>query len=142
MNTRGYDFIKMIETTSMSKSYKIPVFLAFYNNGKIKMILEEKDIYKNFYEFYHRGTNKVDMLRHKSTKDFESWKQKEYVKLAKDNPIKFLIKTNGDFFKKTHDGLIAMFDEMQDIIKNEIFIEQMADAIKCRENKYYSERNL
>lgn len=140
MNTRGYDFIKMIETTSMSKSYKIPIFLAFYNNGKIKMILEEEDIYKNFYEFYHRGTNKVDMLRHKSTKDFESWRQKEYVKLAKDNPIKFLIKTNGDFFKKTHDGLIGMFDEMKDIIKNEIFIEQMADAIKCRENKYYSER--
>ncbi|MGG7187860.1 NgoFVII family restriction endonuclease, partial [Clostridium butyricum] len=57
MNTRGYDFIKMIETTKMSKSYKIPVLLAFYNNGNIKMSLDEDDIYNSFYEFYHKGIN-------------------------------------------------------------------------------------
>jgi len=142
INTRGYDFIKMIESTSMSKSYKIPLFLAFYNEGNIKMELNEDDIYKNFYEFYHKGTNKVDMLRHKSTKEFECWNQKEYIKLAIDNPIKFLCKTENTFFKKTDNGLIGMFDDMKDFINNEVFKEQMIDAVLCRENRYYSERNL
>ena len=27
-----YDFIKFIENTSMSKTYKMPVLLAFYNS--------------------------------------------------------------------------------------------------------------
>ncbi|CAI3202787.1 Type III restriction protein, res subunit [Clostridium neonatale] len=44
----------MIETTSMSKSYKIPVFLALYNNGNIKMKINEDDVYNSFYEFYHK----------------------------------------------------------------------------------------
>ena len=36
-NSRGREFINMIETTSMSKTYKMPVLLAFYNYGDIKM---------------------------------------------------------------------------------------------------------
>ncbi|MEG0129701.1 DEAD/DEAH box helicase family protein, partial [Clostridium sp.] len=31
LNSRAYDFINMIETTSMSKAYKMPILLAFYN---------------------------------------------------------------------------------------------------------------
>ena len=57
--------MKMIENTSMSKSYKIPEFLAFYNNGNIKMEINEDDIYNSFYEFYYKESNKVHMLRHK-----------------------------------------------------------------------------
>ncbi|CAI3582586.1 hypothetical protein [Clostridium neonatale] len=56
----------MIETTSMSKSYKIPVFLAFYNEGNVKMKINEDDIYNSFYEFYYKGSNKLDMLSNKS----------------------------------------------------------------------------
>lgn len=53
INTKVHEFIKMIETTSMSKSYKIPVFLAFYNEGNIKMKINEDDVYSSFYEFYY-----------------------------------------------------------------------------------------
>lgn len=35
----------MIEIKSMSKSCKIPVFLAFYNDGKVKMEIDEDDVY-------------------------------------------------------------------------------------------------
>ena len=65
INTKVHGFIKMIETTSMSKSHIILVFLAFYNEDNIKMKINEDDIYNSFYEFYHKGSNKVDMLRHK-----------------------------------------------------------------------------
>lgn len=140
INSRGYDFIKMIETTSMSKSYKIPVLLGFYNNGHIKMSLDEEDIYKSFYEFYHKGSNKVDMLKDKRTSGFESWDKKDYVKLAKDNPVKFLIKTHGDFFRKNDDAVIALFDEMNKYIKNEVFVSNMKDSIDLRCGKYYEDR--
>lgn len=142
MNTRGYDFIKMIETTKMSKSYKIPVLLAFYNNGNIKMSLDEDDIYNSFYEFYHKGSNKVDMLKDKATAGFEKWEKKDYVKLAKDNPVKFLIKTESDFFKGTDENLIELYKDMKNIINNNIIKEQMLDALTLRTNMYYEERTF
>ena len=39
-NSRGREFINMIETTSMSKTYKMPVLIAFYKN------------HKNFYKYH------------------------------------------------------------------------------------------
>lgn len=97
-NSRGREFINMIETTSMSKTYKMPVLLAFYNYGDIKMEISEDDIYKSFYNFYRKGSNKVDMLKDKGTREFETWDKKKYVSLANNNPIKFLLKTHGEFF--------------------------------------------
>lgn len=136
----GNDYINMIEKTGMSKSYKIPIFLAFYNKGNIKMHITEEDVYEAFYNFYHLGTNKADMLRHKSTMNFEKWTKKDYIKLAKENPIKFLLKTEGEFFAKRDGYLLSLADKMEKVINNEFFIINMEDAIKLREKKYYSER--
>ncbi|OOM14497.1 DEAD/DEAH box helicase family protein [Clostridium saccharobutylicum] len=141
-NSIGHDFIKMIETTSMSKSYKIPIFLAFYNSRNVKMEIDEEDVYKSFYEFYHKGSNKVDMLRHKNTADFEKWDKKKYVKLAKDNPVKFLIKTHGEFFKNGEKVVMSLCEDMIGIIEDEEFVWHMRDAIGYRSERYYEERNF
>lgn len=109
-NSIGKGFINLIETTSMSKTYKMPVLLAFYNNGNIKMEIKEEDVYKSFYGFYHQGSNKVDMLKDKSTKDFESWDKNNYVDLEKRNPVKFLLKTHGDFFIEK-EGVVLVLRE-------------------------------
>ncbi|SFU53619.1 Helicase conserved C-terminal domain-containing protein [Clostridium sp. DSM 8431] len=139
---RGYDFIKMIENTSMSKSYKIPVILGFYNDGDMKMELSEDDIYKSFYEFYHSGTNKVDMLKDKSTAAFESWGKKEYVSLAVKNPVNFLIKSHGDFFSSSEKEVIKLSKALEEVIKNKEFLEQVFDALEYRKGKYYRERKF
>lgn len=139
-NSRGREFINMIETTSMSKTYKMPVLLAFYNEGDIKMEISEDDIYKSFYEFYRKGSNKVDMLKDKSTSDFMSWDKKKYISLAKNNPIKFLIKTHGDFFKEKDNCILALQDDLKELIGSEAFKEHMLDAIDLRVETYYKNR--
>ncbi|MGG7176393.1 DEAD/DEAH box helicase family protein [Clostridium paraputrificum] len=139
-NSRGREFINMIETTSMSKTYKMPILLAFYNDGNVKMEIDEEDVYQSFYKFYHKGSNKVDMFRHKGTMDFESWDKGKYVKLAKDNPIKFLIKTHGDFFRRGDRCLIGIYEDMRDVIRDECFVENMRDTIEYRTEKYYKDR--
>lgn len=138
----GKDFINMIETTSMSKTYKMPLLLAFYNNGNIKMKITEEDIYRSFYEFYHKGSNKVDMLKDKGTKDFESWDKKQYIDLAKKNPIKFLLKTHGDFFIEKEGYLLALGSYLEEFIKNDYFKKHMKDAIELRVKTYYKHRFL
>lgn len=139
-NSRGREFINMIETTSMSKTYKMPVLLAFYNDGDIKMEISEDDIYKSFYEFYRKGSNKVDMLKDKSTSDFMSWDKKKYISLAKNNPIKFLIKTHGDFFKEKDNCILALQDDLKELIGSKAFKEHMLDAIDLRVETYYKNR--
>lgn len=139
-NSRGREFINMIETTSMSKTYKMPVLLAFYNDGDIKMEISEDDIYKSFYDFYRKGSNKVDMLKDKGTSDFMNWDKKKYISLAKNNPIKFLLKTHGDFFKQKDGCLIAIQDDLKEIVNNEAFKKHMKDAIDFRVESYYKNR--
>ena len=138
--SRGREFINMIETTSMSKTYKMPVLLAFYNYGDIKMEISEDDIYKSFYNFYRKGSNKVDMLKDKGTMEFETWDKKKYVSLANNNPIKFLLKTHGEFFKEKEQCLIALQDDLKDIISNEAFKKHMKDSIDFRVESYYKNR--
>lgn len=139
-NSRGREFINMIETTSMSKTYKMPVLLAFYNDGDIKMEISEDDIYKSFYDFYRKGSNKVDMLKDKGTSDFMNWDKKKYVSLAKNNPIKFLLKTHCDFFKQKDGCLMALQDDLKEVISNEAFKKHMKDAIDFRVESYYKNR--
>lgn len=139
-NSRGREFINMIETTSMSKTYKMPVLLAFYNYGDVKMKISEDDIYKSFYNFYRKGSNKVDMLKDKGTREFETWDKKKYVSLANNNLIKFLLKTHGEFFKEKEQCLIALQDDLKDIISNEAFKKHMKDAIDFRVESYYKNR--
>ena len=139
-NSRGREFINMIETTSMSKTYKMPVLLAFYNDGDVKMEISEDDIYKSFYNFYRKGSNKVDMLKDKGTREFETWDKKKYVSLANNNPIKFLLKTHGEFFKEKEQCLIALQDDLKDIISNEAFKKHMKDSIDFRVESYYKNR--
>ena len=139
-NSRGREFINMIETTSMSKTYKMPVLLAFYNYGDVKMEISEDDIYKSFYNFYRKGSNKVDMLKDKGTREFETWDKKKYVSLANNNPIKFLLKTHGEFFKEKEQCLIALQDDLKDIISNEAFKKHMKESIDFRVESYYKNR--
>lgn len=141
-NSFGKDFINMIEITSMSKSYKMPVLLAFYNGGQVKMEINEDDVYRSFYEFYHKGTNKVDMLKHNSTADFQTWDKAKYVNLAKDNPIKYLLKSEGRFFVNGDGVLIGLHEDMGEIIKYHDFTQHMRDAILYRVERYYDERKF
>ena len=60
IDQEAIDFINTIKNTSMSKSYKIPLLWAFYNNGNIKLKIDEDDIYNSFKKFYSNKEN--DML--------------------------------------------------------------------------------
>ena len=42
----GREFISLLENTSMSKVYKMPVLMAFYNHGNIRLVVTEKRYWK------------------------------------------------------------------------------------------------
>ena len=82
------------------------------------------------------------MIKEKSTRNFENWEKKDCIKLAKNNPIKFMLKTHGDFFKEKENNTIALQEDLKEIIENKSFKEEMKDAIEYRVKDYYRNRNF
>ena len=71
--TPASDFIQMIEKTAMSKTYKLPTFLAFIDDNQLLLKIDDERLYESFHEFYSHGSNAIDLLRDKSTKNFKEW---------------------------------------------------------------------
>lgn len=139
INTKAHEFIKFLETTSMSKSYKMPLLLGFYNEGNLKFKLNEDDIYIWFKSFYSKGSNGIDMTRHKSTRNYKTWGKREYVNLSKENPQKFLTKTNPEFFRQDM-GDFCLNIELAEYANNQSFLDNFKDAVDYRTRRYYKER--
>lgn len=134
------DFINTIKNTSMSRSYKIPLLLAFYNNGDIKLKIDEDDIYNSFKKFYSNKENAKDLQGQKSTRGYENWGKKEYIKLAKDNPIKYLADKTSQYFYK-EDDKFCLSENLQPYIHQNEFIEEFKYAIQILENRYFKRSN-
>ena len=139
VNTFGHDFIKFIETTSMSKTYKLPVLLAFYNNGDMKLKIDDEDLYRSFENFYSKGSNSVDMYKDKATSGFKTWGKKQYVSLARKNPIHFLCKSSSEFFYLDGD-YVCLNEELRKYFDNDDFVKHVSDAIEFRTKEYYKNR--
>lgn len=139
-HSRTREFLNMLETTGMSKSYKMPIFKAFYNEGNMKMAITEEDVYKAMQTFYSQGSNGADMLKDKMTAGYKDWGQKEYVKLAKNNPIKFLKKTEHAFFVEKEGYALALTEDMVQYLESECFKCHVEDIIKLRTLEYYKDR--
>ncbi|HEY5560635.1 MAG TPA: DEAD/DEAH box helicase family protein [Clostridiaceae bacterium] len=139
VGTIAHEFIKMVENTAMSKSYKMPIFLAFYNQGILKFNLTEEDIYHSFKAFYDKGSNYIDLTQHKSGEDYKAWGKKQYVSLAKKNPENFLLQSASEFFYKDNDSFCLNL-LLKNFCDNAYFIKQFKDGIDYRTRKYYKER--
>lgn len=139
IGTFAHDFIKFIENTSMSKTYKIPVLLAFYNNGEMKLEIDDKDLYRSFKDFYSKGSNGVDMLKDKSIAKFKTWTEKDYISLARKNPVYFLCKSSSEFFTIEGDN-VCLNKGLYRFLDNHIFKKHIKDAIDFRAKEYYKTR--
>ncbi len=138
INTKAFGFINVIEKTQMTKSYKMPLLLAFYNGGSLKMKLNEDDIYDSFKTFYSKASNSVDLLRDKSGKNFKEWSKKDYLKIAKNPQGAFLSSAKDCFYKDENNYCLT--NDLEDFKDNEVFLKHFKDVIDFRTRKFYKER--
>ena len=139
-NSVGREFLSLLETTSMVKVYKMPVLMAFYNGGDIKMHLTEEDLLKSWKEFFNKGTNWKDLKTKISLEDYRKISDKAHLSNILKNPVNFLIKSGKGFFVADDKYPISIREDMADIIKTEAFAEQMKDIIEYRAMDYYRRR--
>ena len=136
----GREFISLIENTNMSKVYKMPVLMAFYNHGNVRMPVTEEDLLISWKEFFNTGTNWKDLDKGITYHDFLAISDKEHVKKIMQMPVHFLLKSGNGFFVKKAGAALALRDDLQEIIADPAFVEHMKDAIEYRTMNYYQRR--
>ncbi|MBZ9607271.1 DEAD/DEAH box helicase family protein [Clostridium estertheticum] len=138
LKTVAYGFLNNVEKTSMTKTYKMPLLLAFYNNGNINLKIDEESIFQSFRNFYDKPSNVVDLLRHDSSKNFKNFSKKDYLRIA-ENPIKAFLNSAKDFFYRDK-SYFCLKDDLGEFIENPEFIAHFKDIIDYRTRRFYKER--
>ena len=136
----GREFINLIENTNMSKVYKMPVLMAFYNHGNIRSQVSEEDLLDSWKEFFSTGTNWKDLDRGITYEKYCSISDKEHIKKILQMPVHFLQESGKGFFVKKEGTALALKEDLTDVILQPAFGEQMKDVIEYRAMDYYRRR--
>lgn len=136
----GREFINLIENTNMSKVYKMPVLMAFYNHGNVRSQVSEEELLDSWKEFFSTGTNWRDLDRDITYEKYCSISDKEHIKKILQMPVHFLQESGKGFFVKKEGTALALKEDLTDVILQPAFGEQMKDVIEYRAMDYYRRR--
>lgn len=136
----GREFISLLENTSMSKVYKMPVLMAFYNHGNILMEVSEEQLLSSWKEFFSTGTNWKDLDKNMTIQKYNSISDKEHLKKILSMPVHFLLESGKGFFVKKDGVAIGLREELRPLIDNPVMVCQIKDVIDYRAMDYYQRR--
>ena len=91
----GKDFINLLENTNMSKVYKMPVLMAFYNHGKVRMKVSEAELLESWKEFFSTGTNWKDLEKEITYEEYRKISDKNHIQKIMKMPVHFFVKIWG-----------------------------------------------
>lgn len=136
----GREFISLLENTNMSKVYKMPVLMAFYNNSDVLMEVSEKQLLSSWKEFFSTGTNWKDLDKNMTLQKYKDISDKDHLKKILAMPVHFLLESGKGFFVKNDDVTLGLREELRPLIDNPVMIWQMKDVIDYRTMDYYQRR--
>lgn len=136
----GREFINLIENTNMSKVYKMPVLMAFYNHGNVCMTVSENQLLASWKAFFSTGTNWKDLDTGITYEKYQAISDKDHVKKIIQMPVHFLQESGKGFFVKQDGSALALREDLHDVISMPAFAEQMKDVIEYRTMDYYQRR--
>ena len=136
----GREFISLLENTNMSKVYKMPVLMAFYNNSYVLMEVSEKQLLSSWKKFFSTGTNWKDLDKSMTLQKYNDISDKDHLKKILAMPVHFLLESGKGFFIKNDDVILGLREELRPLIDNPVMIQQMKDVIDYRTMDYYQRR--
>lgn len=136
----GREFISLFENTNMSKVYKMPVLMAFYNNSNVLMEVSEKQLLSSWKEFFSTGTNWKDLDKNMTLQKYKDISDKDHLKKILAMPVHFLLESGKGFFVRNDEMVLGLREELRPLIDNPVMTQQMKDVIDYRTMDYYQRR--
>ena len=136
----GREFLNLIETTSMSKVYKMPVLMAFYNHGDVLPEVTEDQLLSAWKSFFGNGTNWRDLDKDMTYDKYLKISNQQHIKKILQMPVHFLLESGKGFFVRRKGSALALCDELKKIIHDDCFAMHLKDVIDYRAMDYYKRR--
>ena len=136
----GKDFLTLIETTDMTKVYKMPVLYSFYNNGNVLSEVTEAQVLVCWKDFFDRNKNWQDFAEGITYEQYNNMTDKQHLVKAKTMPIKFLKASGKGFFIDKEGYALAIREDLRTVIKSGAFCNHMKDILEYRTMDYYRRR--
>ena len=138
---KAIEFLSFLESTSMTKSYKMPLFLALFDTLNRKQSIEKIGEY--FKKFYQNKRYAKD-LNNKKHMEWENWSNKKFEKLAEENPIKHLTEKGKNMEYFTYeDRIFSLNKELyEEILKNKELLKEIRERIEYRVINYFSRKYM
>ena len=118
----------------------MPILMAFYNHGNVRMEVSEDQLLTNWKEFFSTGTNWKDLDTDLTYESFCSIPDKAHLKKIMQMPVHFLERSGKGFFVKRQGSALALCEELRHVITQPEFARQMKDVIDYRTMDYYQRR--
>lgn len=128
-------FIDVIKKQKMSKSYKIPTLLTFYNYGDMKYKVSYDEIGHSLKKYYSVKRHREDIENDES----ESLEDITYfINKAKETSMKYLPQEY--FYDDKLNKCYCLSDEISKYVNDKKFIQEYKSAIYLLERKYFNIR--
>ena len=134
------EFLNVLETTNMTKVYKMPVLMAFYNNGDMRLNVTDEQLLVSWKAFFDQNGNWKDLDKNMSYEKYKSMPDKAHLKKILTMPVHFLQESGQGFFVKRDGFAISLRSELERYIKNPVFVKQVKDVVEYRVMDYYRRR--
>ena len=138
---KAIEFLSFLESTSMTKSYKMPLFLALFDTLNREQSIEKIGEY--FKKFYQNKRYAKD-LNNKKHMEWENWSNKKFEKLAEENPIKHLTEKGKNMEYFTYeDRIFSLNKELyEEILRNKELLKEIRERIEYRVINYFSRKYM
>ena len=136
----GREFLSLLENTNMQKVYKMPILMALYHDGDIRMQVTIEEVLEVWKGFFNRGTNWKDLGTGITHEQFKKISDRAHISNIMKNPVRFLIKSGKGFFVEKEGYAIGIRKELEAIAASPVFARHMGDIIEYRTMDYYRRR--
>ncbi|UNC91279.1 DEAD/DEAH box helicase [Candidatus Contubernalis alkaliaceticus] len=138
LDTPAEDFLLEIEQTRFTKAYKVPTIKAFIKNETIVSKVDLNEIGKEMMHFYRDYPLHQKDLNNKAHRKWQSWEEKQFSKLAKNNPVKFL--SRGRFFNFNEIKQQMYLDPSIEPNLSPELADHVKDILKYRKKYFFQRR--
>lgn len=135
---KAINFLMFLESTSMTKSYKMVVLLSIFETFQQEKSIE--DLGKYFEYFYSDKIHKKDL----NNKKYMQLNAKKLEKLIEEYPLKYLTEhnKNSDFFIYKNKKFILDFSLYEELKNNSYFFKEAKERIDYRIINYFNRKYM
>ena len=107
----------------------------------IRKTITEKQVLEVWKEFFDLRENWRDLAKKNQTNmtylDFKDTTDAQHLAKIKDQPVKFLLKSESEFFQRTDEGVLELNDSLDPWLDDSLFIEYILNCLEYRIESYY-----